>query len=40
MANVIQQWCQGLNNAAAEVERTVKAVTPVISIETPVREAR
>jgi len=40
LANVIQQWCQGLNNAAAEVERTVKAVTPAIPIETPMREAR
>jgi|KBSMisStaDraftv2_1062788.scaffolds.fasta_scaffold750460_1 chromosome segregation ATPase len=35
MANVIQQWCRGLNSAAAEVERTVRSVSPVISIETP-----
>ena len=40
MANLIQQWCSGLNTAAAEVERSVRSVTPVIPIDAPARERR
>lgn len=40
MANLIQRWCSGMNNAAAEVERSVRSVTPVIPIEAPVHERR
>ena len=40
MANLIRQWCYGLNTAAAEVERSVRSVTPVIPIDAPAREQR
>jgi hypothetical protein len=38
MATLIQQWCHGLNTAAAEVERSVRSVRPVIPIDAPTRE--